>query len=120
MKSTIKLEELAMFILSILLFAQLELKWWLFPALIFAPDIGMLGYLFNTRAGAIMYNIFHHKGIAIVVYIIGWYFGYPWFTLAGIILFGHSSLDRLLGYGLKYDDSFHHTHLGWIKPPENK
>jgi hypothetical protein len=29
-------------------------------------------------------------------------------------MLGHSSADRILGYGLKYSDSFHHTHLGWI------
>jgi hypothetical protein len=34
--------------------------------------------------------------------------------LAGLILFGHSSMDRVLGYGLKYSDSFQHTHLGML------
>ena len=23
-------------------------------------------------------------------------------------------MDRMFGYGLKYDDAFKHTHLGWI------
>jgi hypothetical protein len=35
-------------------------------------------------------------------------------ALAGVIMLGHSSFDRVLGYGLKYGDSFRHTHLGWI------
>jgi hypothetical protein len=26
----------------------------------------------------------------------------------------HVAVDRALGYGLKYPDSFAHTHLGWI------
>jgi len=30
------------------------------------------------------------------------------------VLYGHSSFDRLCGYGLKYVDDFKHTHLGWI------
>ena len=34
--------------------------------------------------------------------------------LLGIILFGHASMDRVFGYGLKFGDNFHHTHLGWI------
>jgi hypothetical protein len=34
--------------------------------------------------------------------------------LIGVILLGHSSLDRALGYGLKYEDSFQNTHLGRI------
>jgi hypothetical protein len=34
--------------------------------------------------------------------------------LIGVIVPGHSSLDRVLGDGLKYPDSFHPTHPGWI------
>jgi hypothetical protein len=30
-----------------------------------------------------------------------------------IIWFGHIGMDRLVGFGLKYPDSFQHTHLGW-------
>ena len=33
---------------------------------------------------------------------------------AGTILFGHSSFDRVMGYGLKHEDAFQNTHLGWI------
>ena len=40
--------------------------------------------------------------------------------LAAIILFAHSSLDRALGYGLKYDDSFGNTHLGSIGKKGNE
>ena len=29
-------------------------------------------------------------------------------------LFGHSSFDRVMGYGLKHEDSFQNTHLGGI------
>lgn len=30
------------------------------------------------------------------------------------ILFGHSAMDRIFGYGLKFNDNFKNTHLGWI------
>jgi len=36
------------------------------------------------------------------------------YTLVGIILFSHSAMDRVFGYGLKYPDSFKNTHLGKI------
>ncbi len=65
MKSILKVEEVFMFGLGIYLFSLLNYEWWWFLVLIFAPDIGMLGYLFGNRAGAIVYNLFHHKGIAI-------------------------------------------------------
>ncbi len=114
MKFTLRTEELLMFILSIYLFSLYDFSWWLYPVLLLLPDIGMIGYLFNTQSGAIIYNIFHHKGIAITIYLIGAFTAVPWIILTGIILFGHSSMDRFFGFGLKYPDSFKHTHLGTI------
>jgi hypothetical protein len=112
MKNLIKLEELAMFLVSILLFSQLEYAWWIYLVLILAPDIGMIGYSVSTKLGAITYNLFHHKGIAILIGCVGWYYGNSDLQLTGIILFGHASMDRIFGYGLKYPDHFKHTHLG--------
>ncbi|MDX1617164.1 MAG: DUF4260 domain-containing protein, partial [Balneolaceae bacterium] len=114
MKHLIRLEELAMFALSIALFPSLEFQWWWYPTLIFLPDISMGGYLLNAKAGARLYNLFHHKGAGLLVYMIGLFAGNGTAQLCGLILFGHASLDRLFGYGLKFDDSFRHTHLGWI------
>mgnify|MGYP000492365352 CR=1 FL=1 len=114
MEKSLKIEELLMFVLGIYLFSNLDFSWWWFLALIFAPDIGMLGYLVNSKVGAIIYNIFHHKGIAIIIFLIGVYLNNQILQLAGIILFTHASLDRILGYGLKYFDAFKHTHLGNI------
>jgi hypothetical protein len=114
MKKIIALEEVAMLVLSIVLFSQLSFAWWWYLALILAPDISMLGYAVSTRVGAITYNLFHHKAVAIVVYIAGLYLKNEIVQMTGLILFGHSSMDRMLGYGLKYEDSFEHTHLGMI------
>lgn len=75
---------------------------------------GMIGYLVGNKVGAWMYNLFHHKSLAIFILCFGWSHGFEWLELAGIILLGHSSLDRMFGYGLKYLDSFKHTHLRWI------
>ena len=85
-----------------------------FWALFLAPDIGFIGYAINTKVGALTYNLLHHKGIAVASYIAGLHFSIPELQFAGLLLFGHSSFDRMLGYGLKYNDSFHHTHLGMI------
>ena len=115
MERTLKIEEAAMFGFSIFLFAQTDFAWWWFLALILAPDIGMLGYAGGPKLGAVTYNLFHHKGIALVLLCLGWYMSNDWIMLSGIILFGHSSMDRIFGYGLKYPDSFKHTHLGYLK-----
>ncbi len=114
MKTIIKLEEVAMFLLGIYAFSVLNFDWWWFLVLILTPDIGMLGYLFGNKAGAFGYNIFHHKGLAILLFLAGMYGHNTILELIGIILFSHSSLDRILGYGLKYDKGFKFTHLGEI------
>ncbi len=114
MKTVLKLEEVLMFVLGIYLFNQLDYAWWWFLVLILAPDIGMVGYLFNNKIGAFTYNLFHHKGLAILVYLAGAYFSIPLCQLIGIILFSHSALDRAMGYGLKHEKGFKFTHLGEI------
>ncbi|MEL6810194.1 MAG: DUF4260 domain-containing protein [Bacteroidota bacterium] len=114
MKTTLKIEELAQFVLGIFFFSALEYKWWVFPALLLTPDIGMLGYLVNTKVGAFLYNLFHHKALAILTMVLGHFYLGEVVTLIGIILFAHAAFDRMLGYGLKYPDSFKNTHLGPI------
>ena len=114
MKYTLKLEELFVFGLSIFLFSKLDFAWWWYLVLLFTPDISMLGYLVNAQVGALTYNFVHHKALGIMFYILGSVIPNPALQLAGVIIFGHSSMDRILGYGLKYPDSFQHTHLGMI------
>ncbi|MDR1876109.1 MAG: DUF4260 domain-containing protein [Flavobacteriaceae bacterium] len=119
MKFVLKAEESAMFLFGIYLFYLSGYDWWWFPALILLPDLSMTGYIFNNKTGAILYNFFHHKGIAVIFYLIGIYFQLSWLELTGIILFSHSSMDRIFGYGLKYNKGFNHTHLGVLKKEKN-
>jgi len=114
MNAVIKLEEFGMFLFSIFIFSLLPYEWWWFPILILAPDISMAGYLVNNKVGAVLYNIVHHKAIALAVLVLGYYLDQPSVVLAGTILFGHSSMDRLFGYGLKTFKGFKYTHLGQI------
>jgi hypothetical protein len=119
MKSILRLEELAIFLFSIFLFDQLHFAWWWFIILILVPDVSMVGYLVNNKAGAFCYNLAHHKGIALAIYVAGYYLHNEALQLAGIILFGHSSMDRMMGYGLKYETGFAFTHLGTIGKNKN-
>nr|WP_255554235.1 DUF4260 domain-containing protein [Mesonia aestuariivivens] len=109
-----KLEELAMLMLGVFLFYQLELSWWWFVALFFAPDIGMLGYVLNEKIGAITYNLLHHKFVAITIYFFGILITSEIIQMLGIVFFSHSCFDRILGYGLKLKKGFKFTHLGEI------
>ncbi|RAJ06989.1 uncharacterized protein DUF4260 [Chitinophaga skermanii] len=112
MKTTLKLEEAAMLLLSFLMFAQqTSYPWWMIPACILLPDLSMLGYVVNNKVGAYLYNFFHHKGVALFIYFIGLYMDIEPVIFIGILLFAHSCLDRIFGFGLKYTDDFKHTHL---------
>jgi hypothetical protein len=114
MKALLQLEELAKLVLAYLASLSLGFTWWAFLVFLLAPDLSMLGYLANSRVGAWLYNLFHHQGVAIAVGILGVVMAQPPLQLAGLVLFGHSAMDRAFGYGLKYEDGFKHTHLGWI------
>lgn len=116
MKNILKAEELAQLIIAIMALTcfPLGIPWWLWPVLFLAPDLSMLGYLAGAKAGAVCYNLAHHKGLSIMIIIAGWSLHLPAMVVSGLLLFAHSSFDRMLGYGLKFGDSFQHTHLGTI------
>jgi hypothetical protein len=114
MKNLIRLEELLLFGFSLFLFSGLDYGWGWYALLFLAPDLSMLGYLANPQVGAWTYNLVHHKGLAVALYVLGYLLSAPPLMFAGTILLGHSSLDRVFGYGLKYPDAFQNTHLGVI------
>ena len=100
MKTLTKLEEFAQVLFSIYLFSRLPLPWWIFPLFFFAPDLSMIGLLAGKRAGAILYDVFHHKAIALTAYVMGSLVGIPLVSLIGVLMLGHSSFDRVCGFGL--------------------
>ncbi|MFI2741301.1 DUF4260 domain-containing protein [Zhouia sp. PK063] len=112
MKFQLQLEEAFMLALGIIAFSTLNISWWWFAGLFLAPDIGMIGYMINTKVGAYGYNIFHNKAIAIAFFITGIYTNHLIMQFVGILLFSHSSFDRMFGFGLKYNSGFKDTHLG--------
>ncbi|GAB2953503.1 DUF4260 domain-containing protein [Hymenobacter coalescens] len=114
MKTLLKLEELAELLLAVAVFAHLPFAWWVLPATFLLPDLSALGYLAGPRVGALSYNLFHHKALAVVCGVAGWLLGAPVLLLTGTVLLAHAAFDRLLGYGLKLPTSFQHTHLGRI------
>ncbi len=97
---------------------SLGLSFWLWIPLFLSPDISMMGYLINNRVGAFTYNLFHHRAVALVVAAAGFFMHQESMITIGILLFAHSSFDRMLGFGLKYNDSFNHTSLGWTGKKE--
>ena len=112
MKNLLRAEEMAMFVVSVYALTLFHADWWWYLLLALGPDISMIGYAGGNKIGAVSYNLFHHKAIAIIIFIIGLSFKLDLLELSGIILFGHSAMDRMLGYGLKLEKGFKYTHLG--------
>ena len=111
-KLWLRLEGLVLLIVTIIAFAGQHQRWWLYPALLLAPDIFMLGYLADTKVGAFFYNLGHSYFAPALMILFSWRAESKVNLAIGIIWLGHIGWDRLLGYGLKYDSSFKHTHLG--------
>jgi hypothetical protein len=111
MKNILRMEEAAMFGLCIYALSFFHVSWWVYLLLLIAPDISIAGYGVNKAVGTVCYNLAHHKGIAVAVFVTGFILRNEWMQIIGIILFGHSSMDRMFGFGLKLPEGFNHTHL---------
>lgn len=114
MKKLLQLEEAVMFGACLYFFPHFDLSWWWLIGCILLPDIGMVGYALNAKTGAYTYNVLHHRGVAIAVILLGILAQSTAIQFAGYILLTHACMDRMLGYGLKYEKGFKYTHLGEI------
>jgi hypothetical protein len=117
-KLLLRIEGATLFAASIAVFALQGQQWWLYPALLLVPDVFMLGYLRDTKLGAIFYNLGHSYPAAALVTVLGFSLGSPLTVAIGAIWFGHIGWDRMFGYGLKYGTSFKHTNLGDLEKPK--
>ena len=88
--------------------------WLLLVPFVLAVDLSMVGYLAGPRTGALVYNLAHNQATGLLVLGAGAVSGISPLVLAGAVLVGHTGMDRLAGYGLKYPTSFGDTHLGRI------
>jgi hypothetical protein len=111
-KTWLKVEGAVVFALSVLLYSHTGLKWGLFFVFFLFPDLAMLPYLANPRAGAMSYNLFHTYSLPLAIAAFAIMFQHPAFIPYLLIWTAHIGIDRFLGYGLKYPDAFGHTHLG--------
>ena len=115
MKNILKLESVGLFMLFTgAYFHFYSGTWILYLALFFIPDLSFAFFLITKKIGAIVYNVFHHQGVLVLLFLIGYFLKEDSIMKIALIFLAHSTFDRVAGYGLKYFDSFDHTHLGWI------
>lgn len=110
-RTIVRVEYGIAFLAILLLYMHLDFSLWLFILLLFIPDITLLGYAFNTRVGAVLYNIGHSMVIPIVLYVISISSTNSLLQMLALIWLAHIVMDRCLGYGLKYENAFKETHL---------
>ena len=113
-KVLLHLEGLAVLGASIYFYAFFDYSWILFMVLLFAPDLSMIGYLFNAKVGSVTYNLFHTYSVPLGTVVLGLFLSYELVVAIGLIWSAHIGLDRLLGYGLKYPTHFKDTHLNRV------
>jgi hypothetical protein len=113
----LRVEGLAVLLLSLLLYAQHGLGWFLFALLLLVPDLSMTGYLAGPRWGALSYNLFHTYTAPLLLAAAGLSLQHTALTSVALIWSAHIGLDRMLGYGLKLPSGFKDTHLGVQSDP---
>ena len=114
LRQIISFEYLIAFIITVFFFGHLDFSWLYFIVFLLLPDITMVGYLINTKIGALFYNTGHSFVLPAMLMVIGLLTTTSIPLMAALIWLAHIFLDRALGYGLKYDDAFKKTHLQQI------
>ncbi len=110
-KRLILFEYLAVLLFLVYTYFSQKYSVWMFLLLLFVPDISIAFYKINSKVGGIAYNTIHTYTIPIVLAVTGYLF-FKNTTLLPICLIWmmHISMDRFIGYGLKYDN-FKETHI---------
>jgi hypothetical protein len=110
----LRLEGLVMFVGILAVYSRVSGDWLAFVLLLLVPDVAMLGYLLNTRTGAVIYNLAHFYALPLALGVIALFGGWMTGVALALIWSAHISMDRTLGYGLKYTPSFKDSHLGRV------
>ncbi|MCJ2071546.1 DUF4260 domain-containing protein [Methylobacterium sp. J-030] len=113
-RTILRIEGACLLACSVAAYAWLGQSWWIFAALLFVPDLSMLGYAAGPGPGALAYNAAHTVTPPLIGLCAAMALGQPLLLGLALIWLAHIGLDRMLGYGLKYASGFGDTHLGAI------
>ncbi len=115
-RAHLHLDGLALLALAIVTYSVAGGSWWLFLALLLAPDLFMLGYLAGPRIGSIVYNAGHGLVWPVVLVSAGLLGATaPAESVVlhvGIIWAAHIGIDRACGFGYKYPTRLNDTDIG--------
>jgi hypothetical protein len=109
-RAWLHVEAAAALAVALVLYSHTGAGWGTFAALFLVPDLALIGYLFGARAGAAAYNTVHSYAGPLTLAAIG-LLGPAAVLPYALIWLAHCSLDRAVGYGLKYSTAAGDTHL---------
>lgn len=110
-KNFLRIESFFIFLFLVILYHNFELSWKLFFIFILSPDIFMLGYIMGPKVGAALYNLSHNYAVSVILIVFAMATNSQLLATISAIWALHISGDRMLGFGLKIEDGFKHTHL---------
>ena len=112
-RTWLRVEGLALLAAALVAFSFTGQAWWLLPATLLLPDLAAVGYLAGARTGAFAYNLAHTTSLPLALLGVGLWQAQHLAVALALVWLAHIGVDRALVYGLKHDDDFRHTHLGW-------
>jgi hypothetical protein len=115
----LRLEAVAVLAGALATYVWLDGPIWLLLVLILAPDLSMLAYLAGPRWGSLGYNIAHLYAWPVVLAGLGVWFDVVLAVQVAAVWAAHIGMDRVAGYGLKYETGFKHTHLSTPPGPDH-
>jgi hypothetical protein len=107
-----RVESGALAVVSAVAFVHLGYSWWWLLVLFLVFDLSVVGYARSPRLGALTYNLVHSYTMPALLAVGAVVDGAKWAAFLSLVWAFHIAVDRLFGYGLKFQDRFNHTHLG--------
>ncbi|MFC3749788.1 DUF4260 domain-containing protein [Paenibacillus sp. GCM10012306] len=110
-KTLIRIEGLVVLVLGIYLYFSNGYNWAAFLLLLMLPDLSMIGYVVSNKTGVYTYNFAHTFVTPLLLLLLGLVFSVDFLMMIGFIWMVHIGMDRMMGFGLKYETDFKDTHI---------
>jgi hypothetical protein len=107
----LRMEGLALLVAALVVWSHVELAGWILIVTLLLPDLGLLGYALGPMWGARVYNLTHTLALPLILGARALHSGTRILLAAAVVWAAHIGMDRTVGFGLKYPDSFRRTHL---------
>src|SRR5690554_3395810 len=110
-KKLIRIEGMVVLSLGTYVYFTNGYNWAIFLLLLMLPDVFMIGYAVSKKAGAYVYNFAHTFVTPSLLLLAGLALSVDLLMMIGLIWIVHIGMDRMMGYGLKYETNFKDTHI---------